>query len=165
MPLTILIVNLIALVMGILRTVYSVIPEWNKLLGGMFFSFWVLSHMYPFAKGLMGKRGRVPTIIYVWSGILSITIALLWITIDPPSDSIQAGNLEVWDDDGYEEYYAFGKIKIYCKYECGAFFFNFCRLKCKGEHSWLLWKWEMYNREVLLKLLLVCRNIFMFIKL
>ncbi|XP_040861411.1 LOW QUALITY PROTEIN: cellulose synthase-like protein D1 [Glycine max] len=95
MPLTILIVNLIALVMGILRTVYSVIPEWNKLLGGMFFSFWVLSHMYPFAKGLMGKRGRVPTIIYVWSGILSITIALLWITIDPPSDSIQAGNLEV----------------------------------------------------------------------
>ncbi|BAT99036.1 hypothetical protein VIGAN_10041100 [Vigna angularis var. angularis] len=89
MPLTIIIINIIALVMGFLRTVFSVIPQWNKLLGSMFFSFWVLSHMYPFAKGLMGKRGRVPTIIYVWAGILSITIALLWITVDPPSDPIQ----------------------------------------------------------------------------
>ncbi|ESW25288.1 hypothetical protein PHAVU_003G023000 [Phaseolus vulgaris] len=95
MPLTILIINLIALVMGFLRTVYSVIPEWNKLLGSMFFSFWVLSHMYPFAKGLMGKRGRVPTIIYVWSGILSITIALLWITIDPPGDSMKKGSMSI----------------------------------------------------------------------
>nr|KYP46965.1 Cellulose synthase-like protein D1 [Cajanus cajan] len=95
MPLTILLINCIALIMGILRTVYSVIPEWNKLLGNMFFSFWVLSHMYPFAKGLMGKRGRVPTIIYVWSGILSITIALLWITIDPPSDTLQSGSIDV----------------------------------------------------------------------
>ncbi|MED6206169.1 Cellulose synthase-like protein D1 [Stylosanthes scabra] len=87
MPLTIIILNLIAVVMGILRTVYSVIPQYNKLFGGLFFSFWVLSHMYPFAKGLMGRRGRVPTIVWVWSGLLSITIALLWVALDPPGGS------------------------------------------------------------------------------
>lgn len=91
MPLTIIIVNIVALIMGFLRTVYSVIPQWNKLMGGTFFSFWVLSHMYPFAKGLMGRRGRVPTIVYVWSGLLSITIALLWISIDPPTDTTASG--------------------------------------------------------------------------
>ncbi|KAI4303923.1 hypothetical protein MLD38_039501 [Melastoma candidum] len=86
MPLTIIVVNIVAVVIGCSRTVYSVIPQWSKLLGGMFFSFWVLSHMYPFAKGLMGRRGRLPTIVYVWSGLVSITVSLLWIAISP-SDS------------------------------------------------------------------------------
>ncbi|KAE9594292.1 putative 1,4-beta-D-xylan synthase [Lupinus albus] len=98
MPLTIIIINIVAVIMGCLRTVYSVIPQWNKLLGSLFFSFWVLSHMYPFAKGLMGRRGRVPTIIYVWAGLLSITIALLWISIDPPTDQIgsaSGGNIDI----------------------------------------------------------------------
>ncbi|KAF6138740.1 hypothetical protein GIB67_040872 [Kingdonia uniflora] len=87
MPLTIMVVNIIALVMGFSRTVYSVIPQWNKLFGGAFFSFWVLAHMYPFAKGLMGRRGRMPTIVYVWSGLVSITVSLLWIAISPPDDN------------------------------------------------------------------------------
>ncbi|XP_078437997.1 cellulose synthase-like D1 [Wolffia australiana] len=86
-PLIIIVVNLVAVVVGLSRTVYSEIPEWNKLLGGAFFSFWVLAHMYPFAKGLMGRRGRVPTIVYVWSGLIAITVSLLWITISPPSSS------------------------------------------------------------------------------
>ncbi|XWS13466.1 hypothetical protein CRYUN_Cryun36dG0039600 [Craigia yunnanensis] len=84
MPLTIIIVNLLAIVIGLSRTIYSVIPQWTKLLGGLFFSIWVLCHMYPFAKGLMGRRGRVPTIVYVWSSLVSITVSLLWISISPP---------------------------------------------------------------------------------
>ncbi|KAI3964472.1 hypothetical protein MKX01_007162 [Papaver californicum] len=92
MPLTILIVNLIALVIGVSRTIYSVIPQWNKLLGGAFFSFWVLAHMYPFAKGLMGRKGKLPTIIYVWSGVVAITVSLLWITISPPDDGVGASS-------------------------------------------------------------------------
>jgi cellulose synthase-like protein len=64
-------------------------------MGGTFFSFWVLSHMYPFAKGLMGRRERVPTIVYVWSGLLSITIALLWISIDSPTDTTAEGSFEI----------------------------------------------------------------------
>jgi hypothetical protein len=91
MPLTIIVVNLVAIVIGCSRTLYSEIPEWGKLMGGLFFSFWVLSHMYPFVKGLLGRRGRVPTIVYVWSGLISITVSLLWISIT----SENRGKLEV----------------------------------------------------------------------
>ncbi|GMH28269.1 hypothetical protein Nepgr_030112 [Nepenthes gracilis] len=84
MPLTIIVVNLVAVIIGIPRTTYSVIPECGKLIGGSFFSFWVLAHMCQFAKGLMGRGGRVPAVVYVWSGLVSITVSLLWITISPP---------------------------------------------------------------------------------
>jgi 1,4-beta-D-xylan synthase len=84
-PITIMILNLIAIAVGVARTMYSPFPQWSTLLGGVFFSFWVLSHLYPFAKGLMGRRGRVPTIVYVWSGLLSIIISLLWVYISPPN--------------------------------------------------------------------------------
>lgn len=84
-PITIMLVNMIAIAVGVARTLYSPFPEWSKLVGGVFFSFWVLCHLYPFAKGLMGRRGRVPTIVFVWSGLLSIIISLLWVYISPPS--------------------------------------------------------------------------------
>jgi hypothetical protein len=86
-------VNLIAIGVGVSRTIYSDTPQWSNLLGGVFFSFWVLAHLYPFAKGLMGRRGKTPTIIYVWSGLLSICISLLWVAIDPPSGNTQIGGL------------------------------------------------------------------------
>ncbi|ESQ41686.1 hypothetical protein EUTSA_v10012495mg [Eutrema salsugineum] len=90
-PITIMMVNLIAIAVGFSRTIYSVIPEWSKLIGGVFFSFWVLAHLYPFAKGLMGRRGRTPTIVYVWSGLVAITISLLWVAINPPSGTTDIG--------------------------------------------------------------------------
>ncbi|KAH7687262.1 1,4-beta-D-xylan synthase protein [Dioscorea alata] len=90
-PITIMMVNLIAIAVGISRTIYSTVPQWSKLLGGVFFSFWVLAHLYPFAKGLMGRRGRTPTIVFVWSGLISITISLLWISINPPNSNSQIG--------------------------------------------------------------------------
>nr|XP_018674738.1 PREDICTED: cellulose synthase-like protein D1 [Musa acuminata subsp. malaccensis] len=94
--LTIIIVNLVAMAIGLSRTVYSEIPQWSKLMGGFFFSFWVLVHMYPFAKGLMGRRGRTPTIIWVWSGIVAITLSLLWVSINPPDNSIpSSGGIEI----------------------------------------------------------------------
>ncbi|TYI51057.1 hypothetical protein E1A91_D12G148600v1 [Gossypium mustelinum] len=86
-PITIMMVNSIAIAVAIARTMYSPFPEWSKLLGGVFFSFWVLCHLYPFAKGLMGRRGKVPTIVFVWSGLLSIIVSLLWVYINPPSGS------------------------------------------------------------------------------
>ncbi|XP_010522811.1 PREDICTED: cellulose synthase-like protein D5 [Tarenaya hassleriana] len=84
-PITIMMVNLIAIAVGVARTLYSPFPQWSKLVGGVFFSFWVLCHLYPFAKGLMGRRGKVPTIVFVWSGLLSIIVSLLWVYINPPS--------------------------------------------------------------------------------
>ncbi|KAH0927977.1 hypothetical protein HID58_020233 [Brassica napus] len=90
-PITIMMVNLIAIAVGFSRTIYSVIPQWSKLIGGVFFSFWVLAHLYPFAKGLMGRRGKTPTIVYVWSGLIAITISLLWVAVNPPAGSTQIG--------------------------------------------------------------------------
>ncbi|KAL3695973.1 hypothetical protein R1sor_010049 [Riccia sorocarpa] len=86
-PITIMLVNLVAIAVAVSRTIYATFPEWSKLLGGTFFSLWVLLHLYPFAKGLMGKRGRTPTIVFVWSGMLAIVISLLWVTISPPADN------------------------------------------------------------------------------
>lgn len=80
-PITIMMINIIAIGVGVARTIYSEIPQWSKLLGGVFFSFWVLCHLYPFAKGLMGRRGRTPTIVFVWSGLLAIIISLLWVSL------------------------------------------------------------------------------------
>uniref|UniRef100_A0A5B7AYX9 Putative cellulose synthase-like protein D2 n=2 Tax=Davidia involucrata TaxID=16924 RepID=A0A5B7AYX9_DAVIN len=90
-PITIMMTNLIAIAVGVSRTIYSTIPQWSRLLGGVFFSFWVLAHLYPFAKGLMGRRGRTPTIVFVWSGLIAITISLLWVAINPPSGSSGIG--------------------------------------------------------------------------
>ncbi|XP_031250715.1 cellulose synthase-like protein D2 isoform X1 [Pistacia vera] len=90
-PLTIIMVNLIAIAVASVRTIYSTSPQWSNLLGGVFFSFWVLAHLYPFAKGLMGRRGRTPTVVYVWSGLIAISISLLWVAIKPPAANTDIG--------------------------------------------------------------------------
>lgn len=82
-PIVIAMVNIIAVAFAFSRTVYSTVPAWSKFIGGTFFSFWVLAHLYPFAKGLMGRRGKTPTIVFVWSGLIAITISLLWVAINP----------------------------------------------------------------------------------
>ena len=83
-PIVIALMNIIAMVVAFSRTIYSTVPQWSKFIGGAFFSFWVLAHLYPFAKGLMGRRGKTPTIVIVWSGLIAITLSLLWIAISPP---------------------------------------------------------------------------------
>ncbi|CAN0842989.1 Cellulose synthase-like protein D3 [Linum grandiflorum] len=90
-PCTIIIVNIVAIAVGFSRTIYSEVPQWNNLIGGAFFSFWVLVHLYPFAKGLMGRRGKTPTIVFVWSALISICISLLWVAINPPAGQTQIG--------------------------------------------------------------------------
>jgi hypothetical protein len=82
-PITIGLTNVIAIAVGVSRTIYSTIPVWSKLIGGVFFSLWVLFHLYPFFKGLMGKQGKTPTIVFVWAGLLSVIISLLWLYISP----------------------------------------------------------------------------------
>ncbi|KAK2399980.1 Cellulose synthase-like protein D4 [Trifolium repens] len=82
-PIVIAMVNIIAIIVAFSRTIYSANPQWSKFIGGAFFSFWVLAHLYPFAKGLMGRRGKTPTIVYVWSGLIAITLSLLWVAISP----------------------------------------------------------------------------------
>ncbi|KAE9605191.1 hypothetical protein Lal_00024591 [Lupinus albus] len=86
-PIVIAMVNIIAIVFAFIKTIYSSTAQWSKFIGGAFFSFWVLVHLYPFAKGLMGRTKKTPTIVFVWSGLIAITISLLWIAISPPKGS------------------------------------------------------------------------------
>ena len=83
-PIVIAMLNLVGIAAAFSRTIYSSVPQWSKFIGGAFFSFWVLADLYPFAKGLMGRRGKTPTIVFVWSGLIAITLSLLWIAISPP---------------------------------------------------------------------------------
>jgi cellulose synthase A len=53
--------------------------KWTSL----FFAFWVIVHLYPFLKGLMGRQNRTPTIVIVWSILLASIFSLLWVHIDP----------------------------------------------------------------------------------
>ncbi|KAL8225274.1 hypothetical protein R6Q57_017831 [Mikania cordata] len=90
-PVTIILMNVAAIAVGVFRTVYSPFPEWSKLLGGVFFSFWVLSHLYPFAKGLMGRRGKISTIVYLWSMLICIVVSLIFLYVHPPDGSPRQG--------------------------------------------------------------------------
>ncbi|GBG89411.1 hypothetical protein CBR_g49201 [Chara braunii] len=82
-PTTIMIVNILACFSGIAREMYATQEQqqWGRLLGMLFFSFWVLIHLYPFAKGLMGRSNKVPTIVLIWSILLAIILSLLWVKL------------------------------------------------------------------------------------
>eukprot|EP00897_Mesotaenium_endlicherianum_P009248 jgi/Mesen1/8351/ME000463S07803 len=72
--------NIVGVIVGVGRAISAVdvSGQWGKLLGKLVFSFWVLVHLYPFAKGLMGRRSKMPTIVLIWSMLLVIVVALLW---------------------------------------------------------------------------------------
>nr|TKR78434.1 cellulase synthase 3 family protein [Populus alba] len=60
-PITIMMVNLIAIAVGFSRTIYSVIPQWSRLLGGVFFSFWVLLQSPSLSFGWQSIPRLAPT--------------------------------------------------------------------------------------------------------
>ncbi|KAF5469430.1 hypothetical protein F2P56_013505 [Juglans regia] len=82
-PTTILIINLVGVVAGISDAINNGYESWGPLFGKLFFSFWVIVHLYPFLKGLMGRQNRTPTIVVIWSILLASIFSLLWVRIDP----------------------------------------------------------------------------------
>jgi len=44
----------------------------GRLVGELFFAIWVLLHLYPFLKGLMGRSNRMPTLVIIWALLLAI---------------------------------------------------------------------------------------------
>nr|ACZ82298.1 cellulose synthase [Phyllostachys edulis] len=82
-PTTILIVNLVGVVAGISYAINSGYQSWGPLFGKLFFAFWVIVHLYPFLKGLMGRQNRTPTIVVVWAILLASIFSLLWVRVDP----------------------------------------------------------------------------------
>uniref|UniRef100_A0A7N0V2Z4 Cellulose synthase n=1 Tax=Kalanchoe fedtschenkoi TaxID=63787 RepID=A0A7N0V2Z4_KALFE len=82
-PTTILLVNLIGIVAGVSFAVNSGYQSWGPLFGKLFFAIWVVTHLYPFLKGLLGRQNRTPTIVIVWAVLLASIFSLLWVRIDP----------------------------------------------------------------------------------
>ncbi|KAL8147527.1 hypothetical protein AgCh_005016 [Apium graveolens] len=82
-PTTLLLINLIGVVAGISNAINNGYESWGPLFGKLFFAFWVIVHLYPFLKGLLGRQNRTPTIIIVWSVLLASIFSLLWVRVDP----------------------------------------------------------------------------------
>jgi cellulose synthase A len=82
-PTTLIVINLVGVVAGISDAINSGYQSWGPLFGKLFFAFWVIVHLYPFLKGLMGRQNRTPTIVIVWSILLASIFSLLWVHIDP----------------------------------------------------------------------------------
>lgn len=93
-PTTLLIVNLVGMVAGISYAINSGYQSWGPLFGKLFFSFWVVVHLYPFLKGLMGRQNRTPTIVVVWSILLASIFSLLWVRIDPFTTKVTGPDIE-----------------------------------------------------------------------
>ncbi|KAL0310609.1 UNVERIFIED_CONTAM: Cellulose synthase A catalytic subunit [UDP-forming] [Sesamum angustifolium] len=82
-PTSILIVNLVGVVAGFSDALNSGYEAWGPLFGKVFFAFWVILHLYPFLKGLMGRQNRTPTIVVLWSVLLASVFSLVWVKINP----------------------------------------------------------------------------------
>jgi hypothetical protein len=66
-PTTLIILNMVGVVAGISDAINNGYGSWGPLFGKLFFAFWVIVHLYPFLKGLMGRQNRTPTIVVLWS--------------------------------------------------------------------------------------------------
>ncbi|KAG6624211.1 hypothetical protein I3843_16G009500 [Carya illinoinensis] len=82
-PMSLLIINIIGVVVGVSDAINNGYDSWGPLFGKLFFALWVIVHLYPFLKGLMGKQDRVPTIVVVWAILLASIFSLLWVRINP----------------------------------------------------------------------------------
>ncbi|XP_062160285.1 cellulose synthase A catalytic subunit 2 [UDP-forming]-like isoform X2 [Alnus glutinosa] len=82
-PLSLLIINIIGVIVGVSDAINNGYDSWGPLFGRLFFALWVIVHLYPFLKGMMGKQDKVPTIVVVWSILLASIFSLLWVRINP----------------------------------------------------------------------------------
>ncbi|KAG8077927.1 hypothetical protein GUJ93_ZPchr0007g3332 [Zizania palustris] len=91
-PTSILVLNLVGVVAGFSDALNSGYESWGPLFGKVFFAMWVIMHLYPFLKGLMGRQNRTPTIVILWSVLLASVFSLLWVKIDPFIGSSETAN-------------------------------------------------------------------------
>nr|APU87545.1 CesA5 [Plantago ovata] len=82
-PLTLLVMNIIGVVIGVANAINNGYDSWGPLFGRLFFSFWVILHLYPFMKGLFGKQERVPTVLIIWTVLLTSILTLVWVRVNP----------------------------------------------------------------------------------
>nr|AAD03417.1 secondary xylem cellulose synthase [Populus tremuloides]AAY21910.1 cellulose synthase [Populus tomentosa] len=81
-PTTLLIINMSGCA-GFSDALNKGYEAWGPLFGKVFFAFWVILHLYPFLKGLMGRQNLTPTIVVLWSVLLASVFSLVWVKINP----------------------------------------------------------------------------------
>ncbi|PNY08235.1 cellulose synthase A catalytic subunit 7 [Trifolium pratense] len=81
-PTSIVILNVVGIVAGISEAINSGYNSWGLLFGKVFFSFWVIVHLYPFLKGLQGRQNRTPIIVVLWATLLALIFSMIWVRID-----------------------------------------------------------------------------------
>ena len=62
-PTTLLLLNFIGVVAGVSNAINNGYESWGPLFGKLFFAFWVIVHLYPFLKGLVGRQNRTPKMV------------------------------------------------------------------------------------------------------
>ncbi|KAJ1385652.1 Tetratricopeptide repeat-containing domain [Sesbania bispinosa] len=80
-PTSLVILNMVGIVAGISNAINNGYDSWGPLFGKLF-SFWVIMHLYPFLKRLMGRQNRTPTIVVLWSILLALIFSIIWVRID-----------------------------------------------------------------------------------
>ncbi|VAI87732.1 unnamed protein product [Triticum turgidum subsp. durum] len=80
-PIIIIFVNIIGSAVAFAKVLDGEWTHWLKVAGGVFFNFWVLFHLYPFAKGILGKHGKTPVVVLVWWAFTFVITAVLYINI------------------------------------------------------------------------------------
>ncbi|KAF6163477.1 hypothetical protein GIB67_029326 [Kingdonia uniflora] len=83
LPITITLVNLIAMAVGISYALGGAYASWTLQFIKLLFTFLVIIHLYPFLKGVTSQRHQIPTILVVWSLLLAFLFSLLWINVNP----------------------------------------------------------------------------------
>lgn len=81
-PTSIVILNMVGIVAGVSEAINKGYDSWGLLFGKVFFSFWVIVHLYPFLKGLMGRQNRTPVIVILWATLLALIFSMIWVQID-----------------------------------------------------------------------------------
>lgn len=80
-PIIIILVNIIGSAVAFAKVLDGEWTHWLKVAGGVFFNFWVLFHLYPFAKGILGRHGKTPVVVLVWWAFTFVITAVLYINI------------------------------------------------------------------------------------
>ena len=80
-PICVILVNIIGSAVAFAKVLDGEWTHWLKVAGGVFFNFWVLFHLYPFAKGILGKHGKTPVVVLVWWAFTFVITAVLYINI------------------------------------------------------------------------------------
>ncbi|KAK7345738.1 hypothetical protein VNO77_16349 [Canavalia gladiata] len=81
-PTSLVILNMVGIVAGISDAINNGYDSWGPFFGKLFFSLWVIVHLYPFLKGLMGRQNRTPTIVVLFSILLALIFSMIWVRID-----------------------------------------------------------------------------------